>query len=148
MYQQPSEQYEPNAIETQTSLKKSTRIRKSNPKYANTVIVEEADAKEPETFEEAVQNPRWIKALEEEITALDRNQTWELVPKPKDVKPISYKWVYKVKRRTDRSIERHKARLVARGFSQQYELDYDETFSPIAKLTTVQVLLALAAFKN
>jgi len=56
--------------------------------------------------------------------------------------------VYKIKRRTNRSIERHKDHLVARGFSQQYGLDYDETFSIVAKLTTVQVLLALAASKN
>ncbi|KAL0458662.1 UNVERIFIED_CONTAM: Retrovirus-related Pol polyprotein from transposon RE1 [Sesamum latifolium] len=86
--------------------------------------------------------------MEEELAALERNQTWELVPKLNDVKPISCKWVYKIKRRTDGSIERHKARLVARGFSQQYGLDYDETFSPVAKLTTVRVLLALAASKN
>ncbi|CAL8997356.1 unnamed protein product [Prunus brigantina] len=120
--------------------------RRPNPKYANAAIAEEAV--EPETFEEASQSSEWVKAMGEEITALEQNQTWDLVPKPRDVKPISCKWVYKIKRRPDGAIERYKARLVARGFSQQYGLDYDETFSPVAKLTTVRVLLALAANKD
>jgi len=57
-------------------------------------------------------------------------------------------WVYKVKRKSDRSIERHKARLVARGFSQKYGVYFDETYSPVAKLTTVKVLISLAASKG
>jgi len=147
--QQLSNEDEPDGPEARTPLRRLTRIRKPNPKYVNVAIVEEADAKEPETFEEAFQHPKWIKAMEEEMVALDRNQTWELMPKLKDVKPISYKWVYKIKCRTNGSIERHKASLVARGFSQQYGLDYHETFSLVAKLTTVRVLLvALAASKN
>ena len=151
VYYQPDEEGGP--IETEVStpqsqLRRSTRIRKPNPKYANAAIEEEASVKEPDTFEEASQNSEWIKAMEEEITALEQNQTWDLVPKPRDVKAISCKWVYKIKRRPDGSIERYKARLVARGFSQQYGLDYDETFSPVAKLTTVRVLLALAANKD
>ncbi|CAL9028389.1 unnamed protein product, partial [Prunus brigantina] len=111
-----------------------------------TAIAEEAV--EPETFEEASQNSEWVKAMGEEISALEQNQTWDLAPKPRDVKPISCKWVYKIKRRPNGSVERYKARLVARGFSQQYGLDYDETFSPVAKLTTVRVLLALVANKD
>lgn len=83
--------------------------------------------------------------MDEEVTTLRHKQTWELVPKPKDVQPISCKWVYKIKCRSDGSIERNNDRLVAEGFSKQYGLDYDESFSPVAKLTTIQVLLALAA---
>ena len=68
--------------------------------------------------------------MEEEIQPLKQNQTWDLVPRPNDLKSISSKWVYKVKTHADGSVERYKARLGARGFSQQYGLDYDETFSP------------------
>lgn len=89
-----------------------------------------------------------MAARQEEITALEQNQTCDLVPKPRDVKPISCKWVYKVKTRPDESVERYKVRLVASGFSQQFGLDYDETFSPMAKLSTVRVFLALAASKD
>ena len=70
------------------------------------------------------------------------------MPKPRGVKPKSCKWVYKLKRLSDGSIERYKARLVARGFSQQYGLEYDETFSQVEKLTTIRVLLTLVANKD
>lgn len=65
---------------------------------------------------------------------------------PAGVKPISCKWVYKVKRRSDGSVER--ARLVARAFSQQYGIDYDETFSPVAKITAVRVLISLTTSQS
>lgn len=68
--------------------------------------------------------------MREKISALKRNETWDLVPLPAGVKQIDCKWVYKVKRRSDGSVER--ARLIARGFSQQYGIHYDETFSPAA----------------
>lgn len=149
VYQQPSEEGEPSEAHTPVVLRRSTRHKRPNTKYANVAIVAEINyAKEPETFEEAFQNQMWTKAMEKEIVALEPNQTWELVPKPKNVKPISCRWVFKIKHNIDGSVERYKACLVARGFSIQYGLDYEETFSPVAKLITVRVLLALAASKR
>ena len=121
VYQQPNKEGGPTETEEstpQSQLRRSTRTRRPNPKYANAAIVEEATIIEPETFEEASQSSEWMAAMKEEIDALEQNQTWDLIPKPRDVKPISCKWVYKIKRRPDGSIERYKARLVARGFSQ------------------------------
>lgn len=86
--------------------------------------------------------------MREEINALRKNNTWELVPKPKGAELVTCKWVYKLKTKADGTIERHKARLVARGFSQQYGLDYEETFSPVAKMVTVRTIVSLAAYKG
>ncbi|XP_062118649.1 uncharacterized mitochondrial protein AtMg00820-like [Humulus lupulus] len=128
--------------------RRSTRARKSNRKYANAAVAEEEKFRKLDTYEEASQNIKWIEAMKEEISALEKNQTWELVEKPKEVKLISWKWVYKVKTHPDGSIERYKFQLVARGFSQQYGLDSDETFNLVAKITTIRVMLALAACKD
>ena len=84
----------------------------------------------------------------EEISALRKNDTWELVPKPHDADLITCKWVYKVKKKADGKIDRHKARLVARGFSQQYGRDYNETFSPVARMVTLLTIISLAATKG
>ena len=75
---------------------------------------------EPKLYSEAKGISEWENAMIEEISALEKNDTWELVPKPHDADLITCKWVYKVKKKADGRIDRHKARLVARGFSQQY----------------------------
>lgn len=90
-------------------------------------------------------DPKWTKAIEEEMGALLKNQTWTLVPLPQGKKTVGCRWVFSVKHKADGSIERYKARLVAKGYTQTYGVDYHETFSPVAKLNTVRVLLSLAA---
>jgi len=100
---------------------------------------------ESSTYQEASQISEWQLAMSEELAALDRQGTWDLVPLPSHTVPITSKWVFKVKTKSDGSIERYKARLVARGFQQTQSLDYDETFAPVAHMTTVRTLIAVVA---
>jgi histone deacetylase 1/2 len=85
---------------------------------------------EPRTYQAAMSIPHWRQAMEQEYQALLRNDTWTLVPLPPRVNIIDSKWVFKVKKHSDGSIERYKGRLVARGFRQRFGLDYEDTFSP------------------
>jgi hypothetical protein len=86
--------------------------------------------------------------MAEEIAALERTGTWDLVSPPSGVHPITRKWVYKIKTRSDGSLERYKARLVARGFQQEQGRDYDETIAPVVHMTTVRTLLAGASVRH
>ncbi|CAL8991370.1 unnamed protein product [Prunus brigantina] len=99
----------------------------------------------PNSVTEALEDQKWKEAMNEEMRALQKNGTWELVPLPHGKKTVGCRWIYTVKLKADGSVERYKARLVAKGYTQRYGIDYQETFAPVAKIKTIRILLSLAA---
>jgi hypothetical protein len=101
------------------------------------------------TYAEAMMDldsEEWQSAMRFEIDSMSENQVWNLVDSPNGVKPIESKWIYKKKKDMDGNIHVYKARLVAKGFRQVQGIDYDETFSPIAMLKSIRIILAIAAY--
>ncbi|MCO5584098.1 hypothetical protein L7F22_038021 [Adiantum nelumboides] len=99
-------------------------------------------------FEDATKNDKWQESMNEEMDALYENETWELAPLPKGKKPIGCRWVYKIKLNSDASVSRYKARLVAKGYAQTYGIDYEETFSLVAKMATLRAIIAVVVEKG
>ncbi|KAJ0794493.1 putative RNA-directed DNA polymerase [Helianthus annuus] len=99
---------------------------------------------EPSSYSEASRDPKWVEAMNLEMEALLKNQTWELVELPIGRKPIGCKWVYRIKYKSNGEIEHYKARLVAKGYNQREGLDFGETFSPVVKMVTIRCVLSLA----
>lgn len=112
-------------------------------------VAENLNYHEPKTFDEAIKSrhsENWFNAMKDEIESLHKNKTWKLVPRAENKSVIDCKWVFKVKKEIDG--ERFKARLVAKGFTQKEGIDYSEIFAPVAKFTTIRVMLALVAHFN
>lgn len=103
---------------------------------------------EPVSFEEAMTEPKWVAAMQDELSSIRKNRTWDLVTLPPHKKPIAVKWVYKVKRRPDGTVAKYKARLVAKGFLQKEGLDYHDVFAPVARIETIRLVVAIASSKG
>ena len=102
----------------------------------------------PNTFQEAMSHPGWRSAMIEEMDALNGNGTWNLVHLPTGKKTIGCRWVFAIKVNPDGSVARLKVRLVAKGYAQTYGVDYSDTFSSVAKMTSVRLCISLAATHN
>uniref|UniRef100_A0A2N9ILA5 Uncharacterized protein n=1 Tax=Fagus sylvatica TaxID=28930 RepID=A0A2N9ILA5_FAGSY len=150
---QPNTTPIPNPIITETSppttnphpmvTRSQAGISKPNPKYALNVTYDPT-LLEPTCYTQAAKYEEWRKAMGVEFNALQQSGTWSLVPPTSDMNILPNKWVFKIKKRSDGTIERYKARLVANGYHQQEGIDYTETFSPVVKHSTIRIILALA----
>lgn len=106
------------------------------------------DFTDPQTVEEALSSQQangWKTAMHEEYNSLIKNKTWSLTDLPSGKKALPCKWVFKTKTNQSGNIVRYKARLVIKGYAQKRGADYDETYSPVVRYTTVRYLFALAA---
>ncbi len=130
----------------QLSLRRSSRIIRPPDRLSLFSALDPLSI--PRSYKQATESAKWIQAMKDEMDALEANETWDIVPLPTSQPVVGSKWVYSVKLKSDGSLDRYKARLVAQGFSQEYGIDYDETFAPVAKMTTVRTLIAISAIRD
>ncbi|KAL3830766.1 hypothetical protein ACJIZ3_019568 [Penstemon smallii] len=111
-------------------------------------LTENSIPEEPSSFTQASKFSDWRSAMQQEFDALMNTKTWSLIPPSPGQNLIGCKWIFKTKFRSDGSIERRKARLVAKGYNQLEGLDYNETFSPVVKPTSIRLVLSIATSLN
>ena len=133
-----------------TELRRSTRTCSTPEWYGNPILeIMLLDNGEPSNYEEAMAGPdsnKWLEAMKSEIESMYENKVWTLTDLPDDRRAIENKWIFKKKTDADGNVTIYKARLVAKGYRQVQGIDYDETFSPVAKLKSVRIMLAIAAY--
>jgi hypothetical protein len=103
---------------------------------------------EPNCFEEAIKDEFWNKAMDEELDQIEKIDTWELVPRPKNKNLIGTKWVFRNKLKEDGKVARNKDRLVCKIYAHIEGIDFEETFAPVARMEAICLLLAYACSKN
>ena len=104
---------------------------------------------EPTSYKEAIsdgESEKWLETMKAEMQSMYDNQVWDLVDLPNGSKPVGCKWVFKKKTDVDGKVQTFKAMLVVKGFTQTQGIDYDETFSPVAMLKSIRILMAIAAY--
>ena len=132
--------------ETVGAPKKQVRERRPPARFGSYIaMVTDIIETEPSSYEEASTQSLWREAIVEEYASIMKNDVWEVVPRPKGKYMVTSRWLYKIKYVADDSIEKYKARFVAKGFSQVEGVDYDETFAPVARYTSIRSIISIAA---
>ncbi|GKC21105.1 retrovirus-related pol polyprotein from transposon TNT 1-94 [Tanacetum coccineum] len=103
---------------------------------------------EPKNYKEAMKESSWIEANQDEIHEFERLKVWELVPRPSNVMLINLKWIFKVKLDEYVKVLKNKARVVAKGFCQEESIDFEESFTPVARIEAIRIFIAYVAHKN
>jgi hypothetical protein len=119
-------------------------VKRPKPFSSDTDLICDLPDEEPTCFEEAIQRKEWADAMKEEYQSIMKNKVWEIVPRSKNKDGVSYRWLFKIKHVADGSIEKYKTRFVACGFSQKEGIDYEKTFAPVARYTSIRTIIALA----
>ena len=114
-----------------------------SPQY-KTFLVGLQDTTIPKSHHKGLRVSQWKEAMDDEMRALIQNDTWEIIDLPKGKKSVGCRWIFTLKYNADGTLDRHKARLVARSYTQTYGIDYQETFAPVAKLNTIRIMISLA----
>ena len=144
--QEPDEQPVADGL-TEPVLSRPEMDRRPPDYYGEWAAVTSTGSDEPKTVKEALAGPdkaKWMTAMEKDMESLRTHDVWDLVELPRDRKAVGSKWVYKVKKNADGSVEQYKARLVTQGFTQKFGIDYDETFCPVVRFESVRTVIALA----
>src|ERR1051325_9842900 len=113
------------------------------------VVILDDSVEDPLSYKQAMNDrdkDQWIKAMNLEMDSMYYNSVWELVDRPDGVKPIGCKWIYKRKRGVDGKVQTCKAKLIAKGYTHVEGVDFEETFSPVSMLKSIQILLAIATY--
>ncbi|GJR97833.1 retrovirus-related pol polyprotein from transposon TNT 1-94 [Tanacetum coccineum] len=138
------DQTEKKEVEPSKAKGKKTRI--VGPDFVSFMV-----ENEPTSYREAVTSSewqQWKEAIKSEIESILQNNTWELMDLPPGCKPLGYKWIFKKKMKADGTIDKYKARLVIKGYRQREGLDYFDTYSLVTRITSIRMILAIAALRN
>ena len=137
----------------EVQLRRSTRNRKPLGYLEDYIYLAEIEGEhllllvndKPWFFKDAMEEKVWRDACKDEIASIEKNKTWTMIDLPKGAKAIGLKWIFKIKRNSDGSINEYKSRLVAKGYIQRHGIDFEEVFAPVAHSETVRFIIALAA---